>query len=280
MSIKIYNGWNLGLVDVFAIRSKVDSIFRPLLLQRINEEVINDAILLNDKVHYDNGRFIAHVNGLAEEQKHFRFRSNDAGKYTWNDLYLISRKEQKEQRERFSISANVEVVYLRHPETGETYCFVYADNDMLQVFEETFGEPFSYWNNSDKPDDLTDDEWEGRLRTWEQVFNLDRPALSQGLSHKVLDKYDMEPRLSYLKDGNPIKIVSIGDRAKALAGACVDAEHFAEINARGEEICFSYFTSEKRRAAVALLKDEISATLEEISLEDLIEEMSPTHRKR
>lgn len=280
MSIKIYNGWNLGLVDVFDIRDKVDSVFRPLLLQRINEEAINDALLLHDKVHYDNGRFISHVNHLADEQKHFRFRPEDAGKYTWNDLYLISRKKQKDEREQFSVSPNVEVVYLRHPETGETYCFVYADNDMLEVFEETFGEPFQYWNNSDKPDELTDEEWKARLHTWEQVLDLDRPALSQGLSQKVLDKYDMEPRLSYAKSGNPIELVTIDHRAKALAGSIVDAEHFAEIKARGEEICFSYFTSKKRRDALALLKDEISVTLEEISLEDLIEEMSPTHRKR
>jgi len=280
MSIKIYNGWNLGLVDVFDIRNKVDALFRPILLQRTNEEVINEAILLHDKITYDNGRFIAHVNHLAEKQKHFQFRPESAGTYTWNDLYLMARDKQKEDRIQFSLSSNVEVVYLRHPETQETFCFVYGDNEMLEIFENEFGEPFQYWNNSDQPDELTDEEWKGRLRTWEQVLDLDRPALTQGLSQKVLDSYDLMPRLSYVKADNPINVVSIDDRAKALASACVDAEHFEELKAKGEEICFSYFTSAKRRKRVDLLKAEIAATLEEISLEDLIEEMSPKHRKR
>lgn len=280
MSIKIYNGWNLGLVDVFDIRDKVDTVFRPVLLQRTNEEALNEAILLHDKVSYDNGRFIAHVNHLAEKHNIFRFRPESVGTYTWNDFYRLAREKQKEEREQFSLSANVEVVYLRHPETKETYCFVYGDNEMLELFEETFGEPFQYWNNSDHPDELTEEEWKGRLKTWEKVLNLDRPALTQGLSQEVLGSFDLVPRLSYLESGGPVNMVTIDGRAKALASACADAEHFEEIKAKGEEIRFSYFTSNKRRKRVALLKDQISATLEEISLEDLIEEMSPKHRKR
>jgi hypothetical protein len=234
---------------------------------------------MQDKLDYAGGLLSEHVHKRAERVKHFQFRPDEAGTYYLRDLYSIACKVKKEDDKDFATKNNVEVVYFRHPETAELFCFFYGSNDMTERFEEEFGEPFSYWNNSDHPDELTEEEWYGRLRTWEEVLNLDRAIGPQGLSQVVLDKFSLEPWWSYVESGN-IDMPTIAQRAKRLAETILDQKHFEDCKARGEEFEFSYFTSKDRSKKVKLLAKEISATLQDITLEQLLERMEQEKQNR
>lgn len=282
MSTKIYNGWKLGNVDVFDVQNRVNDIFRPALLQRINEVPLNDAVLSRDRLDFQDGRFSKLVDYDAKKTDYFKYSPTKTGTYTWRDLYNIASRIQREENKEGYNAPNVEVVYFRHPSTHEIFCFFYGDNDMTAKFEEEFGEPFCYWNNSDQPEDVTDEEWKNRIATWNEVLDLDKATGSQGLKQVVLDSFDLEAHLSYLTSGGKINFISVQERAKELAKLCVDDENIKKAKKAGkdmEDFPYSYFVSSERREAISLLAEEISGNLEEISLEDLIQKLNPKNRK-
>jgi hypothetical protein len=70
-----------------------------------------------------------------------------------------------------------------------------------------FAEDFSYWNNTDQPDNITDEQWEEKCKTWEQI-NLGEGLHSHNarrLEHNVINlsmpygdfdfEWEMEQRL-------------------------------------------------------------------------------------
>lgn len=279
MSTKIYNGWCLGIQDVFSVQKKVNEVFRDVLLQRINDEPILRAVVMNDKLSFQDGRFSTHVDYKADKTEYFKYSPKNGRAYEFLDLYAIAKTEIRKENEAYPSDNNVEVVYFLNDETAELFCFVYADNEMTSRFEDEFGEPFYYWNNSDHPEGVTEDEWRGRLEIWKSVLDLDRPIGPQGLTQKVLCSYDLEPSLYYAAKGKPITVPTIETRARYLAEAIVDAEYFAS-KVPGDDVDMSYVIGAERRNAINLRVKEISDTLKPISYDELVDKLAPRKRKR
>jgi hypothetical protein len=53
------------------------------------------------------------------------------------------------------------------------------------------GEDFDYYDNSDKPDNISKKEWSNRLKVWEKIFteNWDCPQIS-GLEYSLVSRPD------------------------------------------------------------------------------------------
>jgi hypothetical protein len=80
----------------------------------------------------------------------------------------------------------------RHPDTDLQLAITFhtaADNPDLylllfteqatyrELFEQTGGiEPFPYWNNTDRPGDVTDTDWAARGQLWDTLVGRDAPA--------------------------------------------------------------------------------------------------------
>lgn len=71
------------------------------------------------------------------------------------------------------LDLNFEVVVMCDPQDpGDLYAIIYTEQDAYRdAWNRIEGvEPFGYWNNTDRPDDITDDEWDSRRRTWNRVI--------------------------------------------------------------------------------------------------------------
>lgn len=51
-----------------------------------------------------------------------------------------------------------------------------------------FVEPWGYWNNTDRPDDVTAAEWRRRRDVWDKILSNGSPAMS-GFLAKCIDRY-------------------------------------------------------------------------------------------
>jgi hypothetical protein len=58
------------------------------------------------------------------------------------------------------------------------------DHRMKQLDVPGWAEEYGYWNNTDKPDDITDEEWDKRSDTWDAVCLNDWDA--KRLTHDII----------------------------------------------------------------------------------------------
>lgn len=80
---------------------------------------------------------------------------------------------------RDSLDISCSVVLL--PEHDATYMILYAADRWVESYHEvitgiTEVEDFTYWNNTDRPDHLTQEEWDARRDKWDELVGRDRPT--------------------------------------------------------------------------------------------------------
>lgn len=152
MSTKIYDGCRLAEgVDLLEFTDKLRSVFLP-----IYDDVVTRWTVL----------FAAAVVKQAREKGEEPPRS---------PLWAGFREfETVERLNQFRLT-EFEVAFARDPLTRRIHARPYMDaehySEAWYALPEV--EPYPYWNNTDQPDDVSDDEWEKRFRAWDRVFGHD-----------------------------------------------------------------------------------------------------------
>jgi len=83
-------------------------------------------------------------------------------------------------------SARFDIVFIPHGR--EVYGMTFGDEMPEKLwFAKDFVSEYGYWNNTDRPDHLTDEEWEDRAETWDAMLP-GSPAMS-GFTAQCLPKY-------------------------------------------------------------------------------------------
>lgn len=273
MSIKIYNGYRLGLVNVFDIHAQVSQIFKPLLIQKIHQEALTDVVYRHDISHYDNARFRSQVDYYMEKVGFMKRFPDESDRYDWRALWLLYRSVKEYEKKEYNESdRNFEVVYFQHPTSKEIFCLAYGENELETVFAENFGEEYGYWNNSDHPEELTQEQWNDRLETWNILIDMNESTGVQGLSQKVLSQYDASLRISTLESCTELEIPSQDSRARRIAAAYVDAEYFAKTP-KDDVNMMRFAMSDERRDAIALKAVDIVETLEPLTIANIVAEI-------
>lgn len=161
MSIKIYNGWicpsnDLGqeIERFHAIRPRVREIGREVQARWC---AIKASEYLDDA--HQKGETIAPV----------RMRVI---------IDLMDRQAEIEKTKyRDPLDCTSSVVLI--PSQGAILACVYAENKDINAALTSGMDYFGYWNNSDRPEDLDEEEWDRRKECWEKALARDpfsRPA--------------------------------------------------------------------------------------------------------
>lgn len=85
-----------------------------------------------------------------------------------------------------------EVSFGRDPQTGRILALLYAEEPEFRTVWDALPdvESYGYWNNSDQPDDVTDDEWAERREVWERVMPDSGPPVESMLSFALRGEHD------------------------------------------------------------------------------------------
>lgn len=88
--------------------------------------------------------------------------------------------------------SSTELVFITHLLSHEDHWYVIASGDRgsERVFDskmdELGAEPYSYWDNSDHHDDVSDDEWEERGNTWSKMLTrYNQPMNELAMQNRV-----------------------------------------------------------------------------------------------
>lgn len=95
-----------------------------------------------------------------------------------------------------------EVVFLPRPE--KILCLLIAEQDSYHdAWRKAPGvEPYPYWNNTDRPDDISDAEWKRRGEEWDQALKNRFVSLS-GFSCRCVGRYLSPPAIEAVLQAVP-----------------------------------------------------------------------------
>jgi hypothetical protein len=109
---------------------------------------------------------------------------------------------------------------------------------------------YSYWNNTDWPDNISSRQWETRRKDWEQIISPAVPIKTNGFVVELVSEIPM-----YFEETPEIDLPSFSSRVLQLAKLLVERDLIAEQVKTGEHISYrstlNYFASEEGRQVIA-----------------------------
>ena len=198
MSIKIYNG--------FIIKKPIDEslIILNSSLDKLSKVQINYqvALLVNlttkifDRVYYSGEKIKINKKiadrSFASENTFLRFfktliNFETLELYTNEDSrYLITEILRSKMSIHESIFDFSSKVYL-YPFSDKTLLVPSFGNDLIKnaFVENPYIEDYHYQDNTDKPEDISDDEWLTRYNDWKKTGCLSKPISESLLSYQI-----------------------------------------------------------------------------------------------
>jgi hypothetical protein len=191
MSTKIYTGFRFRSHDMFEIHGLI-ARWRDSLVTFHNDEM---AVLLASMCAETIDRNVTEA-------------GRNAGKYPYRDAHQEIRTRQKEilgsgARDP-EVDFDFEVSILPHD--GAVYGMIFSERsrwiDLWMEQEEV--EDFSYWNNVDRPSDISEDEWKERSETWSRILRSNAAGTPGmvGFSAQCTDRF-VQPTLADVVDQLP-----------------------------------------------------------------------------
>lgn len=181
MSTKIEHGYQLPALqtkELFAWTKRLKARFEAGVPARIRAEVTKQATQLLDTCHTD---------------RLFKLRRPAIRTETWADSTPLSitfhnvQDELKESQRRCMRDDHLLEVTILEAE-GKLLCLLHNRSRYVETWfrKHSGATPFPYWNNTDKPDPLSQKEWDNRGRLWDKALGNNTP-LASGLGFQSHD---------------------------------------------------------------------------------------------
>lgn len=258
MSTSITNGYNFGEQDVFTLSRAIRELFRPVLFEAIHSHPVANAVEMYDKLQSGNEKLIQEVYRAAKA-----LGIDDSELLTWFDLYRIA--VDKDRQDTFwdpQHEHNLEVAFLQNEKTENIFALVYGSRESREHFNSVYSEhEYSYWNNTDRPKELSEAEWDERKATWDRLLGYNSPKVS-GLTMTVMDSYEIAPRLDYYENGNSFRLPDMESRVRVLARNLVAAEFVGPEQPMDQPYDMSYFMDHMSFERITEKKNLIQGTLD------------------
>lgn len=225
MSTKIYNGFKLTTSD-FAEIYELAEAWRALFIEACQDKIEKHAAQRIVRL-IDMPAALAHerpdgAQKMIEERSH----SSPLSK-VWFDIS----DEVRESMHKGTRAPLVDVDVRLHlfPFEGAVYGILHAEGSDFRekFFSQEQIEDFSYWNNTDRNEDVPEQEWSERDRVWDGIFDRRRHRSflgNHGFEIKLTDGYapvfDPERVVSF--------IPSHVDRCRETAGHVLGDKWYAE----------------------------------------------------
>jgi len=208
MSIKIYDGYKVTLKDdaIWPLWDMLDDVtqkIRALADKTCGEQIVYEAISEHDRY------VLGMRSGLRKDVKDpARDATQSVIEKKGMNIRLALSLVASDMHAR---ACDVKRTNLRDPEIDyscsialvrdgkDLLAIIYTEHQMFQdIWSAAPGvEPWPYWNNSDRPDDLTEEQWDQRAKSWERALNGYGPAGEAGIIKEVIP-IGWTPKMGFL----------------------------------------------------------------------------------
>lgn len=243
MSIKIYNGYILDqnyslreLNNLFiGLRKKIQVEANKSYL----ELVLNRCVYMQDMITYFGKEKAGQM--LRQEDSLFNGTSLMDG-WTFVERKVMEASKSDKRNFRYNFQSEVQILPIENK-----ILLMYFGNDkdeLLQIFEcEPYILEYHYQNQTDKPDNISEEEWEERENDWDAALPSWIPN-DTGFTVQLvnINKFPIPNRDEFSKIFNPASF-GINGRAYAIAKWLMTA--YKNL----DEIDFTVYTNEKMEKA-------------------------------
>jgi hypothetical protein len=196
MSTKIYNGFriNLAVAELFtitpAIYNTIGSVTTGVLF-----DATADVLLTRHRDRLEAGHPLD---------------SHDIGP-AWREVTAVAaRAEELQARSVINVSCDVAICH-DPTDRQHMYGIVFGSDAHLRAVTELADiDPYPYWNNTDRPSTVTDEEWEHRRAVWNRAVPSHRSPAEVGVMISV--------------SASSFPVAYIGDEARFKAHLLAAAE--------------------------------------------------------
>ena len=243
MSTKIYNGFRInGDTDLFDFRKKVTDELKPYILAEITSHAVQSMIFDFDGLTIKDG--------LLAESTRKNIRGTTGGltsdKLRFHDLYWSYFAKEREDSESDYVKKNAHLTLTYNARVNKIFVLINAHNNVIEAFEKMDGvEKYPYWNNSDRPDEISGEEWKTRGKEWNEVLELMKDT---SLNIQVLETYVETIRYSYFREYD-FDIPSDSARLAHLASEFLALEYMRKTPEKlvNSQAMISYFMDSDNR---------------------------------
>lgn len=173
MSTKIYDAYKfdskMKLEDVLAWANELRPEVQELIYQSYKEKFIKTAIKQYDQM------FLEYMGWRKPSSS---WSSTAMGRsYNYYDDDTKYRKEHGYSEEK------TEMIVMKHGR--KLFVLMYAQEESKGFFDKYKGSvltDYSYWGNTDRPDDVTSRQWRDRKKTWSEIFKNSWSPVEVGVS--------------------------------------------------------------------------------------------------
>lgn len=198
MSTKIYSAYKIKegvnftqLMQInYQIKEQIVTCFvnkvSLILATKVNK------IMNNLEESKCNDKFSESVRALIE-----RIINNKDYPHPEKNLYHRLYDDLKDSLKDMYGFNKAEIVYIPHNDDIFAMFFGSYEYETYVANNDNFTD-YHYQNQSDKPDNITDEEWEQREKDWEEAIGPDYVPINHGMLFTFLDhdSYDIERKLS------------------------------------------------------------------------------------
>lgn len=268
MSTKIYNGYRIGSdnnagPDVFTFLEQLRAALNPLLVQAYATTVALLACAQLDAaaVPANPGPDPAAGSGPSQPDPVLAGMPALAA----DQVITEARRTIRDTGRRdpvFDLSASVTFLRDENAPTGPLYALLYTERaDYTAAFLALPGvDECGYWNNTDRPEHVSDEEWDFREQLWARLIGRDAPT-TRGLSWDLFGDYPPLDPIT-LRENIVAALPTRQQRAVNLARARVTTAELVDGRVRMRP-------AEQVRAELRAEADRIEPLLSELTDADL-----------
>lgn len=284
MSTNIHTGVKFKTGSIFEIKEKLKQFKDDYLVPEIEKDVfkllVYQIVDAMDREKMGESGIILDRGDSLSSQFVLDFTHRQAE---------IRRTKMRDPEVDFSF----EVAILPHLESGELLGIVYSEKSKFfdKFLELDFVEPFPYWNSTDRPDELTDEEWEKRGEIWDEacptapiecgfstnLISLERFTYGLGFSELKAEDY---------KEYYPPKNIRVKKLAKdgmyKIFGESMEEEEIEALLEKGPGTYHSkflrWYESEEAKEKEKELENEAYKTISDYYTQEEMDNYTPAKK--
>lgn len=187
MSIKQYHWILVENADLFELMNKIKKIIEPIFFEKMSENIMiaAESVLSAEgkEITWNDTPLMAIEPSRCFQYSKEKLPAKDSLHWLVVEVINFSNHLSKINSVTFSkADIGYEVTILPGPSKGDVIFRVFSEiNDYNEALStQNLGKDFSYWNNVDKDENISDEDWDKRENYWENFPN--KSIGSAGLS--------------------------------------------------------------------------------------------------
>lgn len=166
MSIKLYDWILVENANIFQLMNDIKSVIEPIFLKKMSYNILTAGKAIIDEITW-NDTILMRLSSSHGEEK---LPTKDRIGLLVDKTIDLTERLYRDMSVTFSdADIGYEVIMLPGLDDNDVVFRVFSESDdyFKAIKDKNIGKDFSYWNNTDKEDSVSDAEWEKRKKYWE-----------------------------------------------------------------------------------------------------------------